>query len=36
MRSYIRYIEENAGVPAGIISVGKGRDETIDRREKKW
>ncbi|WP_019177117.1 adenylosuccinate synthase [Methanomassiliicoccus luminyensis] len=36
MRSYIQYIERSTGVPAGIISVGKGRDETIDRRHKKW
>lgn len=36
MKEYISYIEKDTGVPVGIISVGKGRNETIDRRENKW
>mgnify|MGYP000091987132 CR=1 FL=1 len=36
MKDYISYIEKDTGVPVGIISIGKGRNETIDRRENKW
>lgn len=36
MKEYISYIEKDTGVPVGIISIGKGRNETIDRRENKW
>jgi adenylosuccinate synthase len=36
MRDYLKYINTNAGVPIGIVSVGKGRDETIDLRKKHW
>lgn len=31
MREYIRYIEERSRVPVRIISIGKGREETIRR-----
>ncbi|WP_400259645.1 adenylosuccinate synthase [Candidatus Methanomassiliicoccus intestinalis] len=36
MKEYVAYIEKDIGVPVGIISVGKGRNETIDRRQNKW
>jgi len=31
MRQYIGYIEKRSKVPARIISIGKGREETIRR-----
>lgn len=31
MRQYLRYIEERSKVPVRIISIGKGREETIRR-----
>ncbi len=31
MRQYIRYIEDRSKVPVKIISIGKGREETIRR-----
>jgi DNA ligase (NAD+) len=36
LRDYLEFISINAGVPIGIVSVGKGRDETIDLRKKRW
>ncbi len=36
MRAYLRYIEQDVGVKASIISIGKERDETIDLRKKHW
>jgi adenylosuccinate synthase len=36
MRDYLKFISANAGVPIGIVSVGKGRDETVDLRKKRW
>ncbi len=36
MRNFITYVEQRTGVKVGIVSVGKGRDETIDLRETRW
>lgn len=36
LRDYLKFISTNTGVPIGIVSVGKGRDETIDLRKKRW
>lgn len=36
MKEYVAYIEKDTGVPVSIVSVGKGRNDTIDRRENKW
>jgi len=36
MRKYLDFITTNAGVPIEIISFGKGRDETIDLRKRRW
>jgi adenylosuccinate synthase len=36
LRDYLKFVSANAGAPIGIVSVGKGRDETIDLRKKKW
>lgn len=36
MRKYLDFITTNSGVPIGIISFGKGREETIDLRKRKW
>ena len=36
MRKYLDFITTNSGVPIGIISFGKGREETIDLRRRKW
>ena len=36
MRDYVRFIERETGVPAGIVSIGKNRDETIDLMGDKW
>lgn len=36
MRKYIDMIITNTGTPIGIISVGKGREETIDLRKDRW
>jgi adenylosuccinate synthase len=36
MGAYLDFIATNTGVPVGIVSVGKGRDETIDLRKERW
>jgi adenylosuccinate synthase len=36
LRDYLEYISKGAGAPVGIVSVGKGRDETIDLRKTQW
>ena len=36
MRDYIAFIEKGVGVKAGIISLGKRREETIDLRPDRW
>lgn len=36
LRDYVAFIESRVGVKAGIISVGKERDATIDLRTKRW
>jgi adenylosuccinate synthase len=36
MRKYLDFITTNAGVPIEIISFGKGRDETLDLRKRRW
>ncbi len=36
MREYLEYISVRTGVPIGIVSVGKRRDETIDLRKARW
>jgi adenylosuccinate synthase len=33
LRSYVRFVEERSRVKASIISIGKERDKTIDRRK---
>jgi len=36
MRDFVAYVEKATGVKAGIVSVGKGRDETVDRNPGRW
>jgi adenylosuccinate synthase len=36
MRKYLDFVTTNAGVPIDIISFGKGREETIDLRKRRW
>jgi adenylosuccinate synthase len=36
LRDYLEYISKGSGAPVGIVSVGKGRDETIDLRKTRW
>lgn len=36
MKNYIKFIEDELGVPADIISIGPKRSETIDRRKGNW
>ncbi|MDI3541917.1 MAG: adenylosuccinate synthase [Candidatus Methanomethylophilaceae archaeon] len=36
LRDYVKFIEKETGLPADIISIGKRRTETIDRRKKWW
>jgi adenylosuccinate synthase len=36
MRKYLDFITTSSGVPIDIISFGKGRDETIDLRKRRW
>ena len=36
MKTYIKFIEEYTKIPAGIISIGPKRSETIDRNKKWW
>ncbi len=36
MRSYLDFITEHTGVPVGIVSIGKDRNETIDLMGEKW
>jgi adenylosuccinate synthase len=36
LQRYLEYISDNTSVPIGIVSVGKGRDETIDLRKERW
>ncbi len=33
LRSYVKFVEEHSRVSASIISIGKERDKTIDRRK---
>ncbi|OPX60454.1 MAG: Adenylosuccinate synthetase, organellar chromatophore [Methanomassiliicoccales archaeon PtaB.Bin134] len=36
LRKFMDIITTNTGTPIGIISLGKGRDETIDLRKRRW
>lgn len=36
LKNYVSFIEKETGVPAGMISIGKRRSETIDRRGSWW
>lgn len=36
LRSYVEYIEDYLQVPVDIVSIGKRRSETIDRRNGNW
>lgn len=36
MRKYLDMIVTNTGTPVGIVSVGKGREETVDLRRRRW
>ena len=36
LRKFMDIITTSTGTPIGIISVGKGRDETIDLRKRRW
>jgi len=36
LRDYVKFIEKETGLPADIISIGKRRTETVDRRKKWW
>lgn len=36
MKGYIRFVEKHMGVPVVVLGLGPAREETIDRRRRKW
>jgi len=36
MKGYIKFVEKQMGVPVVVLGLGPGREETVDRRKRKW